>query len=161
MLLGATSTNLAFYDLYRTQVFAISAFLTIQECESWISFGEGQGFQEAKQKATAGYAHRDNGRIVVCDENIAHNIFLRIRSFVPPAEDGREASGCAPNLRLYRYCAGQRFGKHVDGVQKYPIPTDGSQPSEFTHQRYKKLHSAWLIWTYVCMYVVNTRCCFI
>jgi hypothetical protein len=136
LLLGATPVSLAFHDLYRRSIFAISAFLTPPECAAWMRYGETHGFQEAKQRGGGGYAHRDNGRIVVFDEGTAHAIFQRIRAFVPPTADGRQAEGCAPNLRLYRYWQGQRFGKHVDDVVKHtvPLPADGSKPAAPTHQ---------------------------
>jgi len=101
-------------------LFTLSHLLTNDECLSWIRFGETQGFEEVGHPAGGGYAHRDNGRIVVDDQEIADNIFLRLKPFIPAVDlsDGtnrRRPTGCATNLRLYRYRPGQRFGKHVDG----------------------------------------------
>jgi hypothetical protein len=123
MLLGATPTHLAFHNLFESRVFAINGFLTPAECQAWISYGEHTGFEEAKQAATSGYALRDNGRLVVHDQTAADAIWTRIRSFVPETADGKKPAGCLPNLRLYKYSAGQRFGKHVDEVVQYPDPS--------------------------------------
>ena len=61
-----------------------------------------------------GYALRDNGRIALHDEEVASNIFSRIEPLIPKMIDGKKPVGCSPNIRLYRYFLGQRFGKHVD-----------------------------------------------
>ncbi len=45
---------------------------------------------------------------------VAKHIFSRIEPLVPKYIDGKQPVGCSPNIRLYRYCLGQRFGKHVD-----------------------------------------------
>lgn len=45
---------------------------------------------------------------------MAAAIWERIRPVTPPHVDGRPASGCNSNIRLYKYQPGQRFGKHID-----------------------------------------------
>lgn len=105
---------------------AIDNFLSEDECRTWIAWGEARGFQEAKQKQNALYAHRDNGRIEFRSADHAHLLWLRIRPFVPeavPTSDGkgkRQALGCSPRIRVYRYNPGQRFGKHIDGSVDEP-----------------------------------------
>lgn len=99
---------------------AIDNFLSEDECRRWIEWGEKSGFEEAKQKQTVEYAHRDNGRIQVESDEIAQLLWLRIRPFVPASVAGssggkRQALGCSPRIRLYRYNRGQRFGQHIDG----------------------------------------------
>lgn len=128
LLLGGTALNLGLHQLYEESVLAVEGFLTEGECRAWIAYGEDTGFQEAKQAQRSGFAHRDNGRLVVEDPDIADAIWNRIRSFVPCSISGRTPVGCSPNLRLYRYCKGQRFGKHVDEVTRFPNHTQ----SEFT-----------------------------
>mmetsp|Transcript_90514 Transcript_90514/g.141915 ORF Transcript_90514/g.141915 Transcript_90514/m.141915 type:complete len:294 (-) Transcript_90514:98-979(-) len=119
--------QLAHITLLKHPVFigAIDNFFMEDECRSWVEFGERHGFEEAKQKQTAEYAFRDNGRIEMENEEIAHLIWLRMRSFVPdeiPGVNGmrRRAVGCSPRIRLYRYSRGQRFGQHVDGSRDEP-----------------------------------------
>lgn len=105
---------------------AIDNFFTEEECRTWIAWGEKRGFEEAKQKQNSVYAHRDNGRIEFRSPDHAYLLWLRIRPFVPevvPSSDGkgqRQALGCSPRIRVYRYTRGQRFGQHVDGSVDEP-----------------------------------------
>jgi hypothetical protein len=73
-------------------------------------------------------AHRDNGRLSIDSPAIAALIFERVRPLVPARIGRRAARGCNPNIRLYKYGPGQRFGPHVDGAQTL---ADGSR-TEFT-----------------------------
>ncbi|CAM9907640.1 unnamed protein product [Laminaria digitata] len=62
-------------------------------------------------------AHRDNGRITLHSPQVAAALFARVGSFVPAEMGGRYGASpvsCNANIRVYRYAAGQRFGKHVD-----------------------------------------------
>lgn len=102
------------YSLLRDLIYGVPRAISPEECQAWISWGENHGFEAARQAASAGYAHRDNGRISVHSPEIAAVIFQRLRGVVPPEIDGRKAVGCSPNIRLYRYIVGQRFGKHID-----------------------------------------------
>ena len=45
-----------------------------------------------------------------------------------PPLNGRKACACSPNIRLYKYTVGQRFGKHVDVSSRL---RDGSE-TQFT-----------------------------
>eukprot|EP00511_Aplanochytrium_stocchinoi_P004983 CAMPEP_0204840190 /NCGR_PEP_ID=MMETSP1346-20131115/36746_1 /ASSEMBLY_ACC=CAM_ASM_000771 /TAXON_ID=215587 /ORGANISM="Aplanochytrium stocchinoi, Strain GSBS06" /LENGTH=269 /DNA_ID=CAMNT_0051977435 /DNA_START=110 /DNA_END=919 /DNA_ORIENTATION=+ len=102
-------------DLYGNMIFGINSMFTPEECMSWIALGEKLGYEESKHAASVGYAHRDNGRIAVHNEEIAKLIWLRVKHFVPALkDDGKRAYGVSPNIRLYRYYPDQRFGKHID-----------------------------------------------
>eukprot|EP00904_Undaria_pinnatifida_P001436 jgi/Undpi1/11293/HiC_scaffold_30.g13591.m1 len=59
-------------------------------------------------------AHRDNGRITLHSPQVAAALFARVGSFVPSEMGRRKAVACNANIRVYKYAAGQRFGKHVD-----------------------------------------------
>ena len=92
-----------------------SNLLTTRECAAWIAWGEATGFAREAHAQTRFVAHRDNGRLSVQSPAIADAIFERLRPLVPPEIDGgRRLCGCNPNVRLYKYEAGQRFGPHVD-----------------------------------------------
>lgn len=80
----------------------------------WIDYAERLGFEQVLQKPTKEYAHRNNGRLQFDDYSIAERIFSRIRAMLPPTVDGMSPQGCSSNIRLYRYCKGQCFGRHVD-----------------------------------------------
>ncbi|CAE8653305.1 unnamed protein product [Polarella glacialis] len=101
---------------------AIDNFLTEEECRGWISWGERKGFEEAKQKQNSVFAHRDNGRIEFDGPEVASQIWLRMKPFVPETVGSppRKALGCSPRIRVYRYTRGQRFGQHVDGSREEP-----------------------------------------
>eukprot|EP00930_Biecheleria_cincta_P088524 TRINITY_DN77768_c0_g1_i1.p1 TRINITY_DN77768_c0_g1~~TRINITY_DN77768_c0_g1_i1.p1 ORF type:complete len:271 (+),score=36.04 TRINITY_DN77768_c0_g1_i1:38-850(+) len=101
---------------------AIDNFLTAEECLTWISWGERRGFEEAKQKQNTTYAFRDNGRIEFNGPEIAYQLWLRMKPFVPESigSPPRKALGCSPRIRVYRYTRGQRFGQHVDGSRDEP-----------------------------------------
>lgn len=102
---------------------AIDNFMTAEECRAWIEWGEKKGFEEAKQKQNTTYAFRDNGRIEFVSMDMAYQIWLRMKPFVPEVvgkPPGRKVLGCSPRIRVYRYSKGQRFGQHVDGSRNEP-----------------------------------------
>ena len=102
--------------------------LSSMECEEWIRWGEATGFILERHAQTAHVAHRDNWRLAIQSEAIACAIFDRLRPWVPDRVGTRRACGCNPNIRLYKYLPGQRFGPHVD--QSCQL-SDGSM-TEFT-----------------------------
>jgi hypothetical protein len=74
--------------------------------------------------------NRDNGRLQLESEQLAAAIWQRVQPFVPQTlPNGRRAFGCSSNIRLYKYCVGQRFGKHID--QSNTDPKTGAT-SEYT-----------------------------
>ena len=102
--------------------------LTSQERAAWIRWGEQSGFALEKHAQTAHIAHRDNGRLAVESDEVAAAIFERLRPWLPEV-GGRRACGCNPNIRLYRYERGQRFGRHVDQANRL---AGGRGTTEFT-----------------------------
>ena len=109
---------------------AAAPILSAAECTAWISWGESTGFKLEKHAQTAYIAHRDNGRLAVESESVASAIFERLVSpgNVPMQLGRLRPCGCNPNIRLYRYTEGQRFGRHVDQSNRL---ADGSM-TEFT-----------------------------
>ena len=95
-----------------------SPVLTPAECAEWISWGERTGFALEKHAATAHIAHRDNGRLAIQSDELARAIFARLEPWIPSTVGGARACGCNPNLRLYRYVEGQRFGPHIDQANR-------------------------------------------
>ncbi len=117
-------------DLPLDRIHVISNVLLPEECEYFISWGEARGFEEFKQAKTREYAHRENGRIQLEDDILAQRIFARILPLLPMELDQMAPLGCSSNIRLYRYTAGQSFGKHIDedhfdpqlnGITKYTL----------------------------------------
>eukprot|EP00929_Paragymnodinium_shiwhaense_P034829 TRINITY_DN18907_c0_g1_i2.p1 TRINITY_DN18907_c0_g1~~TRINITY_DN18907_c0_g1_i2.p1 ORF type:complete len:205 (-),score=48.34 TRINITY_DN18907_c0_g1_i2:273-887(-) len=85
---------------------AIDPLLEEDECIRWIEWGEKRGFEEFKQKSTEKMAFRDNGRIEIDSEEVAHGLWLRIRPFVPDLLTGsggtRRALGYTPVAKALR-----------------------------------------------------------
>ena len=99
------------------------------ECEAWVRWGESTGFSLEKHAQTSRIAHRDNWRLAVESDAVAQAVFerLMLARLVPPTLGRLRASGCNPNIRLYKYGEGQRFGRHVDQSNRV---ADGA--TEFT-----------------------------
>ena len=103
-------------------IYVMEGFLSPDECLAWIQHGEEEGFQECFQEGTRDYAFRKQARIAFESMDIAQQIFDRIRLrdkeggllLLPKSVDGLTAQGCSSNIRLYRYSAGDAFGRHVD-----------------------------------------------
>lgn len=107
--------------LHAGKIYAIKNFLSEAECDAWVSHGERLGFEEAYHPATYESAHRDNGRIELISDSVAERIWERLQRFIP-AHMGRGV-GCYNKIRLYRYCPGQRFGRHID--ESHELDTRG------------------------------------
>ena len=60
--------------------------------------------------------------------DVAQAIFARLQPWIPLEVAGRRAIGCNPNIRLYRYEVGQRFGPHIDQANRL----GGGAVTEFT-----------------------------
>mmetsp|Transcript_57886 Transcript_57886/g.125701 ORF Transcript_57886/g.125701 Transcript_57886/m.125701 type:complete len:241 (-) Transcript_57886:391-1113(-) len=95
-------------------VVSVAATLSQEECAAWIQYGEDRGFELQKHAQTRDTAHRDNGRIAIDSPEIAHGLWQRLQHAVPARIGRRDAVGCNPNIRLYKYGPGQCFGKHID-----------------------------------------------
>ena len=95
-----------------------SPILTGAECAAWIDWGKTTGFAHEKHAQTAHIAHRDNGRLAVDSDEVAAALFARLQPWVPAEVAGKHAVGCNPNIRLYRYGVGQRFGPHIDQANR-------------------------------------------
>ena len=67
-------------------------------------------------------AFRDNHRIAVTDPEFSGSLWRTCglcRVGLDLQYNGKDALGLNANIRLYRYSAGQRFGKHVDESVKF------------------------------------------
>jgi len=123
-----TEVHVLLEDSFSSAMISATPVLTPEECAAWITWGETTGFVLEKHAQTGYIAHRDNGRLSVDSDEIAAALFERLRPWVPTEVAGLRATRCNPNIRLYRYTEGQRFGKHVDQANQLK---DGST-TEFT-----------------------------
>lgn len=111
------------------RVMVLAEFLTVQECQSWITFCETLGRLEyTAHPASKFIAHRECYRMQQHDaKDLAQVIYERMTmtcSLLPLVHQetaslynfkSYPSVGCNPNLRLYKYLPGHSFGKHVDG----------------------------------------------
>ncbi|KAI3519527.1 hypothetical protein L1887_08723 [Cichorium endivia] len=105
-------TRLKDYDL-----FTVQNFLTAAESKSFVKTAEAIGFvHQGSLGPTKGEAYRDNDRIAVNDPVLADTIWASglNKQFSDITIRGKVAVGLNPNIRLYRYKTGQRFGRHID-----------------------------------------------
>lgn len=110
-----TTRALTARSLHRAGIWTIDDFLSAAECRAWIAYAHECGFTEAVHEATWETAFRSNGRVEVRCAATAEAIWQRLSKLLPDGlAPGQKAGGCFDKIRLYRYTAGQRFGKHVD-----------------------------------------------
>lgn len=98
-------------------ILTIPNALSERECVRIVQWAESQGFAQVSHEATKYVAFRDNGRLQVQSPALASALWPRFQPHVPASRGGLVAVGLNPNLRFYKYEAGQRFGAHVDESQ--------------------------------------------
>ena len=64
--------------------------------------------------ATDNPIYRDQDRLIVDDEQLAADLFRRLRPHLPERVGPLRLVGLNSRLRMYRYAPGQRFAPHMD-----------------------------------------------
>lgn len=117
--------------LHSTHLFTVPDFLTPKECETFVRCAEARGLEHQGSGGPAkGEAFRDNERLADYNVELADMLWeagLR-ELFQDIALGSKVAVGLNPNIRLYRYGQGQRFGPHYDES----VDVDGGGATEFT-----------------------------
>jgi len=117
---------------------------TPEECAALIRRSEEHGYLPAKEGDQSG---RSNYRCIIDDQDVAGQLFERVRAWLPPTwvhDDPYSASlatrqatdtllAVNPRLRFQRYDPGQMFARHVDGAFERD---DGSARTHVTVQLY-------------------------
>lgn len=102
-----------------SQIFLVEDFLSAQECDAYIEKSKLQTFEEAKiniqGQQVMNKMVRNNDRLLFFDENLAEELWLKLKSFVPDKIGSSTAIGLNEMFRIYRYDKGQRFKMHRDG----------------------------------------------
>lgn len=117
--------------LHSNDLFTVSQFLTEEECEAFIKVAEARGLQHQGSGGPAkGEAFRDNERLSDQNPILANNLWKSgfENLFTNIVVQGKVAVGLNPNIRLYRYSRGQRFGPHYDES----VDLDGGGRTEYT-----------------------------
>jgi len=101
----------------------IPNFLTGEECSGFIQYAEDQGFEEALiQTRAVGQVMnkdiRDNDRHIWDARDLATQLWVLVKEYVPEEVDGWYAHGLNERFRIYRYKDGQQFKVHPDGSFK-------------------------------------------
>ena len=80
------------------------------ECAAFIARIERHG----PGLATDNPIYRDQDRLIVDDEQLAADLFRRLRPHLPERVGPLRLVGLNSRLRMYRYAPGQRFAPHMD-----------------------------------------------
>jgi len=107
-------------ERYGAGIFTVKGFLTAEECASFIERSEGRGYVEAGIRVEGEEQFlkdvRNNDRVIWDDPQLAHPLFERARSVLPPEIDGWRLAGLNERFRFYRYSEKQQFDWHLDGA---------------------------------------------
>ncbi|KAF7821276.1 2-oxoglutarate and Fe(II)-dependent oxygenase superfamily protein isoform 1 [Senna tora] len=112
-----TKKNLQITRFKDNDLFTVQSFFSPAESKAFIKAAEAIGFSHQGSLGPAkGEAYRDNDRISVNDPALADTVWESglNKLFSDIKIRGKVAVGLNPNIRLYRYKVGQRFGRHID-----------------------------------------------
>ena len=102
--------------------FLLESFLTKEECSLLITRTENIGYSDAMivsdGKQIAAREIRNNKRVIIDDENLAAEIWSKVRVYVPETLEGCKAIGLNERFRFYRYEPKQMFRLHKDFPHK-------------------------------------------
>ncbi|BDS11388.1 prolyl hydroxylase family protein [Aureispira anguillae] len=101
-------------------IFCIKNFMSKADCQKWIEFSEKQGYELAKVnmgfgKQVVNKAIRNNERFIYDNEELASELWDKIRPFVILETEYGIACGLNERFRFYKYKPGQQFRSHIDG----------------------------------------------
>lgn len=112
-------------------IWILRHYLSVNECRNWIAYMEEHAPEHCQQRGTRYLAERECYRLSRDDPDTAKRLFDRLATQTPLLQSclPHGAIACNPNIRLYKYTKGMRFGKHYDdsqavkhiGVTRYTI----------------------------------------
>ncbi len=107
------------YFEYSSEAFALTDFLSRDECHSLIQRAENQGFDDAPINTSSGEIVtsdvRNNARVLADDPELAEALWERCKGYVAATLGGWTAIGLNERFRFYRYDQYQVFRWHSDG----------------------------------------------
>ena len=97
----------------------IKNFITKEESDNFIKQSEEIGFETAGVRTAKGEVSRldirNNGRVIIEDENLANYFFNKLKDQIPHEIDGIwELKGLNEQIKIYKYEVGQEFKLHRD-----------------------------------------------
>ncbi len=102
--------------------FTVDQALSPDQSAALIARANALGFSETSGLYPPSY--RNNARLVLDDEQLAHTLFQRLRPHLPAKQGDWTLDGINPRFRLCRYTDGQAFRIHRDGVHHGPDGTE-------------------------------------
>ena len=100
-------------------IYTIDNFFSEQECKDWIQKSEEIGYEEAKislgEEQVLMKSVRNNERLIYDSNDLAEELWERVKEYVPKETDFGTASGLNERFRFYKYYPGQAFKPHQDG----------------------------------------------
>ena len=99
-------------------IYTAANVFSAEECRRCIERGESIGFEWAPSFDIGG-ATRDNDRAMLYDEDLAAEIWARIKSLLPASVHTR-AVGLNRQFKFYRYDVGHKYTLHFDGAFHSP-----------------------------------------
>lgn len=103
-------------------IWTIDNFISDRACDDLILFSEQKGYSEAEVGLKSGSKMmkniRDNYRLIYDDIKLSNDLWAIASATYPFIVDGMSPLGLNERFRFYRYEAGQRFKKHIDGRYK-------------------------------------------
>jgi hypothetical protein len=117
-------------------LFVIHHFFSREECMCLIARSEALGYEEAPITTAGGFVMvkelRDNARVMLDDQNLAAELWVRARDFLPGRLDNWEVVGLNERFRFYRYDSEEKFAPHYDGY----FQRDNGERSQLTFMVY-------------------------
>lgn len=108
------------YVLHSDDAFTLVDFMSAKECRSHIARSESVGYEAAEIDSGRGSVLdsqiRNNDRVLLSDSSLAHDLWLRMKDYLPRSLGEWRPSGLNQKFRYYRYQPGARFNWHRDGA---------------------------------------------
>lgn len=105
------------------EIWLIEQFLSAEECSNYINYSEYLGFQPADVDVHGVRKKidqiRTNERADIESQEIAANLWHKLKLVTPPETWLSNAAGLSPFIRFYRYSGNQKFNLHKDGSKQH------------------------------------------
>lgn len=100
-------------------IYTVDNFFSPEDCQFWINFCEGEGFEDAAVniggRQIINKSIRNNERFILDDQDFADVLWEKSKPFVVMEDGPTVAIGLNERFRFYKYQPGHRFKPHYDG----------------------------------------------
>lgn len=120
--------------------FAMANVLTHAECLQFVAAAEAVGYvPDEPLNSGGGGATRASTFAWLADSSIMDTLLRRCAPHLPAELGGGKLAGINARLRLYRYCAGNIYGPHIDGAWPGSGEVDGCYQYDAYGDRWSRL----------------------